>query len=87
MDINTLQLRSKTNLLSARDGIAAVSNYVSFSTIRELQAYYEHLKAAREILITDQQQRSFQKKLDSFVKFVILISKTSLNSEQPFVDE
>jgi hypothetical protein len=48
----------------------------SSSTNWELQAYYEHLRTAREILIKEQKQRSVQTELDSFFKSALLRSKT-----------
>jgi hypothetical protein len=44
----------KKPLSSARNGINAVINYVGSSTNPELQAYYEHLRTVREILIKEQ---------------------------------
>jgi hypothetical protein len=58
----------KKLLSSARDGTDAVINYVDSSTNQKLQEYYEHLRTVREVLIKEQQQRSVQKKLDSFFK-------------------
>jgi hypothetical protein len=53
---------------SATDASDAIINYVGSSTNREFQAYYEHQRAVRAILIKEQQQRSLQTKLDSFLK-------------------
>ena len=46
---------TKKLLSQARDGIDAEINHVGSSTNRELQAYYEHLRTARKILIKEQQ--------------------------------
>jgi hypothetical protein len=53
---------------SAIDGIAAVILYVVSLTNQELQAYYEHLRTVRDIIIKEQQQNLVQAKLDSFFK-------------------
>jgi predicted DNA-binding transcriptional regulator YafY len=59
-------------LSSTRDNIGAVINYVGSSTNRERQAYYEHLRTARETVIKEQQPRSIQAKLYSFLKHTLL---------------
>jgi Trp operon repressor len=38
------------------------------SSNKKLQEYYEQLRIVREILTKEQQQRSVQTKLDSFLK-------------------
>jgi hypothetical protein len=53
----------KKPLSSAGDGTRAVLSYVGSSTNRQFQAFYEHLRTVREILIKKQQQRSVQAKL------------------------
>jgi hypothetical protein len=50
----------KKHRTSAGDGINAVISYVGCSTNRELQAYYEHLRNVKEILLKEQQPQSFQ---------------------------
>jgi hypothetical protein len=63
-----------------------VINYVDSSTNKKLQDYYERLRSVREILIKEQEQRSVQKKLDSFFKSALLRSKASTVSESS-IDE
>jgi hypothetical protein len=45
----------------------------------ELQAYYEHF--VRAVIVKDEQWRSVQTKLDSFLKLVLLCLKTSTTFE------
>jgi hypothetical protein len=73
----------KKLLSSARDGIDAVINYVGSSANRELQAYYEHLRTVRKMLIKEQQQRSV-KTISSNLHYYIqkqiqLLSLLSMN--------
>jgi cobalamin biosynthesis protein CbiD len=63
----------KKLLSSGRDGTDAVTNYVDSSINKKLHEYCEHLRTVREILSTEQQQRSVQTKLDSFFKPALLL--------------
>jgi len=66
-------------LSAARDSTDAVINYVGSSTNQKFQAYYEHLRTVREILIKERQQRSVHTVLDSFFKPALSRSKTRIS--------
>jgi hypothetical protein len=51
-----------------------------------MQAYYECLRAVRETIIKEQQQKSVPTKLDSLFKLALLCSKTGATLESS-VDE
>jgi hypothetical protein len=57
------QLTIKKLFSCRRNDFYAVISYVGCLTNQELQAYYEHLRTVREILIKEQQERSVPTKL------------------------
>lgn len=63
LDESLLSTMKKKFLTCATDGTDAVISYVGFSTNRELQTCYEHLRIAREIIIRQEQKRAVSTEL------------------------
>ncbi|XP_063226872.1 tigger transposable element-derived protein 7-like [Bacillus rossius redtenbacheri] len=59
---------SKQDLSSARQALDTLINIVDSTSDADLQSYYRHFRAAQELVISKQQHKTVQKKIDSFFK-------------------